>query len=84
MKGNKNSIKYTWTLIFDNGKIFKKDSLIELRKCCPEIKESSFRRIAENKMKDITKYSFKIIKEKLDEGAFRNKIVLKFISIKFK
>ena len=63
MKGNKNSIKYTWTLIFDNGKIFKKDSLIELRKCCPEIKESSFRRIAENKMKDITKYSFKIIKE---------------------
>ncbi len=44
MKGNKNSIKYTWTLIFDNGKIFKKDSLIELRKCCPGNKRVLFQK----------------------------------------
>lgn len=62
MKGNRNGTRYIWTLIYDNGEIFKEDSLKKLWAHCPEVKESSFKRIAENKM--INKNTnFKIIKE---------------------
>lgn len=63
MKGNRNTTKYIWVLTFDNGEVFKEDSLRKLREHCSKVKESSFRRIAEGKMKDMTKYDFKITKE---------------------
>lgn len=68
MANNKNANKYEWILEFDDGRIYKEISLRELYLHCQFVKESTFRRIAENKMKDLSKYNFKILKNELKKN----------------
>ena len=61
MVNNRNGTRYIWKIIFDNGITKEEDSLLLLFNHVENIKFSTFRRIAENKMKN-NLHNFKIIK----------------------